>query len=117
MTGGSHLLTLDDVGFAFCWIADYIGQGRSCMKISIGISSLTPGDIDLGHFYHMRISIIRVSFPRLVKEGISGKIYATPAARDLTAILLLDSAHIQERESDFTNRKMEEEHKEEPSIM
>ncbi len=37
--------------------------------------------------------------PRLVREGFSGPIYATPATRDLCTIMLEDSARIQE--SDF----------------
>jgi len=43
--------------------------------------------------------------PRLVKEGFRGLIYTTPASRDLAAILLADSAHIQEEDADFYNRK------------
>ena len=34
--------------------------------------------------------------PFLVAEGYRGPIYATPATRDLCAIMLADSAHIQE---------------------
>ena len=34
--------------------------------------------------------------PLLVREGYAGPIFCTPATRDLCAILLADSAHIQE---------------------
>jgi metallo-beta-lactamase family protein len=43
--------------------------------------------------------------PKLVKEGFTGKIYATPATRDLTDILLHDSALIQLTELEYTNKR------------
>jgi metallo-beta-lactamase family protein len=36
--------------------------------------------------------------PLLVKEGFHGPIYATPASRDLSAVMLADAAHIQEKD-------------------
>jgi metallo-beta-lactamase family protein len=42
--------------------------------------------------------------PLLVKEGFRGKVWATPATRDLAQILLPDSGHIQEADADFANR-------------
>jgi len=42
--------------------------------------------------------------PVLVREGFGGPIYCTDATRDLTPILLADSAHLQEEEADFANR-------------
>ena len=44
--------------------------------------------------------------PRLVKEGFTGKIYCTPATKDLTEILLTDSAEIQVYETIFHNKSM-----------
>jgi len=42
--------------------------------------------------------------PLLVKEGFAGKIYCTPGTRDLCAILLPDSGHLQEEDADHANR-------------
>jgi metallo-beta-lactamase family protein len=42
--------------------------------------------------------------PLLVKEGFSGKIYCTAGTRDLCAILLPDSGHIQEEDAGHANR-------------
>ena len=43
--------------------------------------------------------------PKLIKEGYKGKIYCTPATADLTQILLLDSAFIQEADVNFVNKR------------
>jgi len=43
--------------------------------------------------------------PKLVKEGFSGKIFATSATKDLTAILMEDSAIIQRDDTKYINRK------------
>lgn len=46
--------------------------------------------------------------PRLVKDGYDGPVYATPATRDLCAIMLPDSAHIQEEDAFFLNKRRTE---------
>lgn len=45
------------------------------------------------------------NIPNLVKSGFKGDIYATFATRDLCAAMLLDSAHIQESDAQFANKK------------
>ena len=42
--------------------------------------------------------------PLLVREGFGGKVWCTPATRDLASILLPDSGHIQEEDAQFANR-------------
>lgn len=43
--------------------------------------------------------------PRLVADGFKGKIYCTPASRDVAELILLDSAKLQEKDAEFANRK------------
>lgn len=43
--------------------------------------------------------------PLLAREGFHGKVWCTPATRDLAQILLPDSGHIQEEDAAFANRK------------
>lgn len=113
VTGSSHLLTLDD-GFRILLDCG-LYQGNEEKYENFNRHFLyTPADIDVVILSHAHIDHSG-KLPKLVKDGFQGSIYATPATRDLTSILLLDSAHIQDRESDFTNKRMKEEHdREEP---
>src|SRR5919107_875952 len=43
--------------------------------------------------------------PLLVKDGFHGPVYATPATRDLSAVMLADAAHIQEKDYEFLQRR------------
>jgi metallo-beta-lactamase family protein len=42
--------------------------------------------------------------PLLVGHGFHGPIYATPATRDLSAVMLADAAHIQEKDFEFLRK-------------
>jgi metallo-beta-lactamase family protein len=43
--------------------------------------------------------------PRMVREGFTGPVYCTEPTVELLDIMLLDSAHIQEMEAEWANRK------------
>lgn len=45
------------------------------------------------------------NLPSLVRGGYSGPIYATPATTDLCEAMLRDSAHIQEKDAEYLNRR------------
>ncbi len=43
--------------------------------------------------------------PRLVQDGFSGPVFCTEATAAITRIILLDSAHLQEEEAKYANKK------------
>jgi metallo-beta-lactamase family protein len=47
----------------------------------------------------------RGRLPLLVRHGFHGPIYATPATRDLCAVMLPDAAHIQEKDQESLQRR------------
>src|ERR671914_402961 len=46
--------------------------------------------------------------PVLARGGYQGTIYCTPATRDLSAIMLADSAYIQQKDAEFLGRRRKE---------
>ncbi|MBK7443880.1 MAG: MBL fold metallo-hydrolase [Chitinophagales bacterium] len=112
VTGSSHLLILDDNTKILLDCGLY--QGAEPQYENFNERFLfNPAEIDIVILSHAHIDHCG-RLPKLVKDGFRGRIYATHATRDLTAILLLDSAHIQERESSFTNRRRKDDKEEEP---
>ena len=64
----------------------------------------TPAEIDAVILSHAHIDHSG-RLPLLARYGFDRPVYATPATRDLCAIMLADSAHIQEKDAEFLARR------------
>ncbi len=51
------------------------------------------------------------AIPRLVRDGFSGKVFATPPTADIGQVSLMDSAHLMEEDAAYRNRKKLTRHK------
>ena len=63
-----------------------------------------PAEVEVMILSHAHIDHSGL-IPKLVKDGFKGKIYCTPATRELTTTLLEDSAEIQEDEVKYNNKR------------
>lgn len=66
--------------------------------------NVEPADIDFVLLTHAHIDHSGL-IPLLCKRGFTGPVYSTIATADLCSIMLKDSAHIQEFEAQWRNRK------------
>ena len=68
---------------------------------------MDPGQIDAIVLSHAHIDHAG-RLPLVVQKGYRGTIWCTPATRDLSAYMLADSGHIQEKDAEFLTRRRKE---------
>lgn len=103
VTGSKHVLTLDNGKKVLLDCGMFQGMGSQTEELNnhLGFNPKSISYIFLSHAHIDHTGLI----PKMVKEGFEGKIYSTPATRDLTDILLHDSAEIQCYDIDYVNKK------------
>ncbi|NMA48232.1 MAG: MBL fold metallo-hydrolase, partial [Tissierellia bacterium] len=80
-------------------------QGNKEMeKLNFKDFPYDPADIDILLLTHAHIDHSG-RIPKLVKDGFNGRIISTKATFDLSEVMLLDSAKIQEYDAEWENKK------------
>lgn len=103
VTGSKHLLTLNNDTNILLDCGMFQGMGKETLALNkeLGFDAHQIDYVVLSHAHIDHSGLL----PLLVKQGFKGKIFATPATIDLVRLLLLDSAHIQEQDVKFVNKK------------
>ncbi|HAX47562.1 MAG TPA: MBL fold metallo-hydrolase [Ignavibacteria bacterium] len=102
VTGSQHLLEISGKKVLLdCGL--YQGKREEAYNINKHFL-FDPKELDAVVLSHAHIDHSGL-LPGLYKAGFRGDVYATPATRDLCAIMLQDSAHIQTRDIEFVNKK------------
>ncbi len=102
VTGSKHLLTLRN-GKKYlldCGMFQGMGAQTDTLNRSWGFDPTEVTHIILSHAHIDHSGLI----PKVVKDGFEGKIFCTPATRELCNVLLLDSAEIQEDDIKYSNK-------------
>ncbi|CAN5287898.1 MBL fold metallo-hydrolase [soil metagenome] len=102
VTGSKHLITLSN-GKKYlldCGMFQGMGKETTELNSNFGFDAASVDYLILSHAHIDHSGLI----PKLVKDGFEGKIFATPATKDLTFILMEDSAGIQENDLKFVNK-------------
>ncbi|MCR4407200.1 MAG: MBL fold metallo-hydrolase [Anaerolineae bacterium] len=102
VTGSMHLLTINGRRILLeCGL--FQGRRQESFErnrnLPFDASSLEAMVLSHAHIDHSG------NIPNLVKAGFQGNIYATFATRDLASAMLRDSAHIQEQDVAYVNKK------------
>ncbi|MBA4374338.1 MAG: MBL fold hydrolase, partial [Thermodesulfovibrio sp.] len=91
---GSHRILVD------CGMHQGLGAEQSNRRPF----DFDPKEIECLFLTHSHLDHVGL-VPKLVNEGFRGKIITTSAAADIAELILYDSAHIQESDTEWYNRK------------
>jgi metallo-beta-lactamase family protein len=105
VTGSCHILRVDgktvllDCGM----FQGHRGESREKnLKLPCPVEAIEAVVLSHAHIDHAG------RLPVLTRAGYRGTIYCTPATRDLSAVMLADSAYIQEKDAEFLARRTRE---------
>ena len=103
VTGSKHLIEVDGLRILLdC--GQFQGHRAEARERNANLP-FDPASIDVMLLSHAHIDHSGL-IPVLCRGGFDGTIYCTDATRDLCGIMLLDSAHIQESDAAYLNKKL-----------
>lgn len=109
VTGSAHLITLDDGYKILLDCGLYQGRNEQMKEFNSSFP-FDPKELNCVILSHAHIDHSG-RLPKLFKEGYRGPVYSTHATRSLCAIMLLDSAMIQERDAEYYNKRRKDKSK------
>jgi metallo-beta-lactamase family protein len=103
VTGSKHLVQLTNGKNILLDCGMFQGMGRETFELNarFGFEPATVDAMVLSHAHIDHCGLI----PRLIAQGFKGKIFCTHGTKELAAILLEDSAQIQESDIKFANKR------------
>ncbi len=103
VTGSKHLVHLKNGKKVLLDCGLFQGMGDKTLELNtnFGFDAAEINYVILSHAHIDHSGLL----PKLVKEGFEGRIFCTPATADLANALLQDSAHIQESDIRFVNKR------------
>jgi metallo-beta-lactamase family protein len=102
VTGSQHLLNINGKNILLdCGL--YQGKRKESFELNRNFK-FNPSEIDTLLLSHAHIDHSG-NIPSLIKNGFRGSIFATAATVSLCQVMLRDSAHLQQRDVEFVNKK------------
>ena len=114
VTGSMHLVELENGARLLLDCGLYQGRRKDARRINSSLP-FDAASIDVVLLSHAHIDHSGL-LPLLYAQGFRGRIYCTHATYDLCAIMLLDSAHIQEKDAEYLNRRNRKKKNREPAV-
>lgn len=102
VTGSKHLVEAGSSKVLLdCGMFQGSRQEADAKNRRLGFDPLSLHSVVLSHAHIDHSGLL----PLLAKKGYDNAVYCTPATRDLCAVMLMDSAHIQRRDAEWLSKK------------
>jgi metallo-beta-lactamase family protein len=102
VTGSKHIIEIDGQRYLIdcgTFQGSRAEANQRNRKFGFAADSIEAAILTHGHLDHCGL------LPLLVKQGYKGDIYATPASRDIASLIMMDSAHIQARDTEYLGKQ------------